>query len=58
MPEMNKEELIHRVEHLKQRDKLKVFNIIMDAFANGDDLNKVITDTLIWCDKLCDYKKN
>lgn len=57
MPEKSREELVHRANTLKQRDKLKVFDIIMDAYSMNEDLNNVITQSLIWCDKLCDYKK-
>lgn len=57
MPEKSKEELVHYANMLKQRDKLKVFDIIMEAYSMDEDLNSVITQSLIWCSKLCDCKK-
>lgn len=56
--ELSREELAQKVSNLKQRDKLKVFKIIMDAFVNHENLEDTIHQTLVWCDKLCDYKNS
>lgn len=48
------EELVKRAENLKQKDKLKLFKIIIEAYSNGSNVETTITQALIWCDKLCD----
>lgn len=50
----SKEELVKRAESLKQKDKLKLFKIIIEAYSNGSDIENTINQALIWCDKLCD----
>lgn len=50
----SKEELVNRANNLKQKDRLKLFNIIIEAYSNGSDIESTIKQALIWCDKLCD----
>ncbi len=50
----SKEELVNRANNLKQKDKLKLFIIIIEAYSNGSDIENTINQALIWCDKLCD----
>lgn len=54
---MDKNHLVEIAKTLKQNDKLKVLNIILDAFSNDENLDDVLSQTLLWCEKLCDYKK-
>lgn len=55
---MDKNHLVNIAKHLKQSDKLKVFDIMIQAFANDGDLNNTLSQSLEWCEKLCDIKNN
>ncbi len=52
----NRDELVNRVLALKTPDRLKVLNLILEAYESGNDaeLAHTITLTLEWCDKLFD----
>ena len=52
----NRDELVNRVLALKAPEKMKVLNLILEAYESGNDaeLAHTITLTLEWCDKLFD----
>lgn len=50
----SKEELIERALSLKEKEKVKLFKIIMEAYSEGSNIENTINQALIWCDKLCD----
>lgn len=46
-----------RAAKLKQRDKIKIFNLILDAYENHLNLEETFTEALKWAGKLCDPVK-
>lgn len=47
-------ELVERAKQLKQKEKIKLFDIIIDAFENNDDISQKLQEALYWSDKLFD----
>ncbi len=48
---------VERATKLKQRDKIKIFNLLVDAYANHLDLDKTMSEALKWSGILCDMLK-
>ena len=51
---MNRDVLAQRAASLKQRDKLKIFNLLIDAYQNHLPLEARLEDALKWSALLCD----
>ena len=46
--------LVERAANLKQRDKLKIFNLLIEAYQNHLPLEERLEDALKWSALLCD----
>ena len=59
MPENNisRDALVERASNLKQRDKLKIFNLLIEAYQNHLPLEGRLEDALKWSALLCDPVK-
>lgn len=49
-----KEELVKRAKSLKQKEKLKLYNVIIKTYEDNGDITAVLDEGLGWSDVLFD----
>lgn len=53
----SKNELVAIARKLKQKDKIKIFNVILNAYENNENVEDELKEALSWCNKLCDLNR-
>lgn len=52
-----KQELVKTARLLKQKDQLKIYNIIITSYEKGENVEEKLKSALEWSSQLCDLNE-